>query len=113
MVTFGTPHEGTGKLPNCFSGVICGVLNWIANQFVYFDIVQRNFGPAGYFRDPTHINRYEKYSHFLPSLNNDLSHKGENSLHRERIMSLNKIFLGMFEFDSMVYPPSTAIFSQW
>ena len=51
MVTFGTPHEGVSKVPFCFDGILCGIVNFFARHLVYLDIVQRNFGPAGYFRD--------------------------------------------------------------
>ena len=111
MATFGAPHRGVGKIPQCWNGVFCDSINWVARQFVYFDIVQRLIGPAGYFRDPAHLRRYRKHSHFLAALDNEVE---SNSMaeHKERVESLNAVFLGWFENDHMVYPPETGKFSE-
>ena len=77
MVTFGTPHEGVSKVPFCFDGILCGVINFFARHLVYLDIVQRNFGPAGYFRDQYHVYNFRKYSHFLADLNSESTHTYE------------------------------------
>lgn len=77
MVTFGSPHEGVSKVPFCFEGFICGVVNFFARQLVYFDIVQKNFGPAGYFRDENRIYNFRKYSHFLADLNSESKNTNE------------------------------------
>ena len=112
MVTFGTPHTGTSRVPMCFSGFFCNMLTFLADKFIYFDIVQSHFGPAGFFRDEHDLSTYRKYSHFLPALNNEGDNNSANDIHRLRMESLNKVFLGTFSNDHMIYPKDSAIFSQ-
>lgn len=35
MVTIGGPHMGVDKVPHCFDGSACEVVNSIADKFVY------------------------------------------------------------------------------
>lgn len=35
MVTIGGPHMGVDKIPHCFSGVVCDMVNAIAKALVY------------------------------------------------------------------------------
>lgn len=103
MATFGAPHRGVSAVPNCFHGFFCNIINWVAKQFVYFDLIQSHLGPAGYFRDPAHLAKYRKNSHFLAALDNE-GNSAQNDLHRERMESLNAVFLGWFTEDHMIYP---------
>ncbi len=112
LVTLGTPHTGVDAIPHCFSGLICNTINFFARQMVYFDIVQRNIGPAGYFRDPAQLDRYKRKSHFLAALNNEIGSEGSNDLHHDRMAALEHVFLGWFNKDSMIYPAESALFSE-
>ena len=58
MVTIGGPHMGVDKVPHCFSGEVCGIVNSIAEEFVYYKIAQDLIAPAGYFRDTTKFAAY-------------------------------------------------------
>lgn len=107
MATFGGPHMGVGKVPHCFSGMICNVINHAIDWVVYMGIIQHHIGPAGYFRDPEQLSYYKDHSVFLPSVNNEVNFDQEAY---DRFSGLNKVFLGMFEKDTMIYPPSTAWF---
>jgi len=35
MVTLGGPHMGVDKIPHCFDGVVCDMVNAIARKLVY------------------------------------------------------------------------------
>lgn len=107
MATFGGPHYGVGKLPHCFSGIICTAVNYVVDFGVYWSIAQHYIGPAGYFRDANNLDYYLSHSIFLPNVNNEVTFDQEAY---DRFSSLNNVFLGMFEYDSMIYPPSTAWF---
>ena len=78
---------GVSASPHCFSGMFCTMLNYIIDNLVYFQRIQDNIGPAGYFRDPSDMNIYLKYSVFLPFLNNE---KPENFT-----SSINNRFTGL------------------
>ena len=51
VVTLGGPHMGVDKIPHCFDGIGCEIVNTVAKKFVYLDVVQNWIAPAGYFRD--------------------------------------------------------------
>ncbi|CAI2374488.1 unnamed protein product [Moneuplotes crassus] len=109
MATFGAPHFGVGKFPRCFKGIICDVLNYVVDFGVYWKMIQNHVGPAGYFRDAHHLDYYKDHSTFLPSINNEREFDQEAY---ERMAGLNKVFLGMFSKDGMIYPPSSAWFNE-
>jgi len=68
----GGPNRGVAAIPNCGDGgLMCDIVDFIADNLVYFDIVQDFFGPAGYFRDPRDLEKYLADSVFLPYTNNE------------------------------------------
>lgn len=109
LVTFGGPHMGVGKLPHCFNGIICDTINYVIDWFIYWGIVQKLIGPAGYFRDPAHLDYYKTHSIFLPAVNNEVEFDQEAY---DRFSGLNRVFLGMFAKDTMIYPAETAWFHE-
>ena len=62
---------GVDAVPQCFSGPLCDVINFVAKKLVYTSPVQNFLVPAGYFRDANNIATYKKNSVFLPALNNE------------------------------------------
>ena len=109
FATFGAPHYGVGKLPHCFHGIICDAINYVIDLGIYWTFVQNHIGPAGYFRDAHHLDYYKEHSSFLPSLNNEGEFDQEAY---DRFSSLNKLFLGKFGKDSMIYPGESAWFNE-
>ena len=109
MLTIGGPNMGVDKLPHCFNGAICELINLGIDGIVYFDIVQNDFGPAGYFRDPNDLSTYNRKSVFLPALGNEIDHIYFNR-NKERFINLNAIMLVEFTNDTMIHPKETAIF---
>ena len=102
---------GVDKIPHCFSGVVCDMVNAIAKNLVYEKEVQDNLVPAGYFRDPSNLDGYLKGSVFLPALNNEIEQTSDAALARkQRFEALNGAMLIMFSNDTMISPRETAWF---
>ena len=108
-VSFGAPQMGVGKVPHCFNGIICDVINYFVNWGIYWRIVQNNIGPAGYFRNPNDLETYKAYSKFLPDLNNEVNFDQDAY---NGFSGLNRLFLGMFAKDTMIYPGESAWFNE-
>lgn len=100
---------GVSDVPHCFNGFFCELVNSVARSLVYMGIVQNHFGPAGYFRDPHHMNQYLNDSVFLASLNNERGDSNTLTSQKTNFENLNGALLVMFEQDSMVYPKE----SEW
>jgi palmitoyl-protein thioesterase len=67
-------------------------------------------GPAGYYRDPKHLDSYLKDSCFLPYINNEETSKSDT--YKERFSSLDGLMLVAFTEDTMVYPHESEWFWQ-
>lgn len=87
------------------------MLNYIIDNLVYFQRIQDNIGPAGYFRDPSDIPNYLAYSVFLPYLNNEKTENFTSTIN-DRFTGLNGAMFVMFSNDTMIYPKETAWFWQ-
>lgn len=98
---------GVAASPHCFHGIFCDLINLIVKRMVYFNLIQDYIGPAGYFRDPNHLDIYLKDSVFLPFLNNE---KDPQPDFTSRFTSLNAAMFVMFTNDTMIYPKETAWF---
>ena len=113
LSSIGGPNMGVIDIPHCFSGALCKIVNSVARDFVYTGIVQNILGPAGYFRDTYHYDRYTERSVFLPHLNNEGSDSdADKAARKERFSSLNGLQLMMFTEDSMVYPKESEWFQE-
>lgn len=107
LVTLGGPHRGVAAIPNCGDGgLMCDIVDFIADNLVYFDVVQDFFGPAGYFRDPRDLDKYLADSVFLPYTNNE---RDVSVTINKRFSALNGAMLVMFDADTVVYPKE----SEW
>jgi palmitoyl-protein thioesterase len=110
VVTLGGPHMGVAKVPHCYDGVMCEIVNLVADKLVYSSWAQDWIAPAGYFRDVNEYTEYEKKSVFLPALNNEHSSTAYSDLRKDQFSSVNSVLLGMFSEDTMIYPKETAWF---
>lgn len=108
MLTAGGPHMGVDKVPQCFNGFFCDIVNSVSEEIVYFKIVQDHFGPAGYFRDVSRYSEYLQDSVFLPALNGEIKENMDNA--KARFIKLNGMMLVMFSEDTMIHPKETAQF---
>jgi len=80
---------------------MCDIIDFIADNLVYFDVVQNFFGPAGYFRDPRDLEKYLADSVFLPLTNNERDYDANIN---KRFGELNGAMFVMFSEDTVVYP---------
>lgn len=103
-LSIGGPNMGVSDIPGCFSGELCQYINFVARNLAYYPVIQNILGPAGYFRDPAHMELYLKDSEFLPYLNNEAGTDEAMAAIKARFSSLNGAMLVMFTEDSVVYP---------
>jgi palmitoyl-protein thioesterase len=111
-LSIGGPNMGVTDVPECQSGAICEYVNYVARNLVYFKLIQNYLGPAGYFRDPTHMDSYLTDSVFLPYLNNESGDDATKAAVKARFSALNAAMLVMFTEDSVVYPKESEWFQQ-
>ena len=112
LSSIGGPNMGVADIPQCFEGQICSIVNYVARDLVYYELIQDIVGPAGYFRDPWHMDRYLSGSVFLPYLNNETGEADAMASNKERFSALNGVQLIMFTEDSMVFPKESEWFHQ-
>ena len=117
LSSIGGPNMGVIDIPHCFHGPLCKVINAVARDFVYTGIIQNIVGPAGYFRDTYHMDRYLNGSVFLPYLNNeetssDYDTDEAKAARKANFSALNGVQLMMFTQDTMVYPKESEHFQQ-
>lgn len=106
-VSIGGPQMGVADIPKCTIPGICSVLNWATRELVYSSFIQNIVGPAGYFKDPYHYQRYLEGSTFLADLNNE---RNASALRKENFLNLEKALFVMFSEDTMIFPKETAHF---
>lgn len=108
IISFGSPQNGISDLPPCQPGnIFCEKRNEMIKSKIYSDYIQNNIIQAQYFRD---INNYEKYlekSTFLKYVNNELYKDLE---YYNRLISLNKFVMVMFDQDETLVPKESAWF---
>jgi palmitoyl-protein thioesterase len=112
LLSIGGPNMGVADLPHCFSGKICTMINYVVRQLVYFTEVQDIVGPAGYFRDPHHMDQYLSESVFLRFLNNEAGEDADKASIKARFTALNGLMNVMFDQDTMVYPKESEWFQE-
>jgi len=111
-LSIGGPNMGVSDVPHCFNGAFCEGVNSVARDLVYTPIVQSRLGPAGYFRDPAHMEEYLNDTAFLPYLNNEAGEEADKAAIKARFSGLNGAMLVMFTEDTMVYPKESEWFQQ-
>ena len=60
LVTIGSPNTGFDKVPQCFDGAFCYVINFVANKLEYTGDVQNCLPHSAYFRDANNLTGYKK-----------------------------------------------------
>lgn len=114
VLTIGGPNMGVDAVPGCMSDTgISAKINGIARKFVYFNIIQQHIGPADYFRDTHHYNRYLRKSSYLADLNNEKDTKDASI--KERFSALDGAMFVMFNLDTTVIPKESEWFfsNEW
>lgn len=108
VISIGSPQNGFADLPICEpDSYFCRKKNEYIKSKLYTDYMQENNIQAQYFRD---INDYETYlekSMFLKYVNNELF---KNLEYYEKMISLNRFVMVLFEKDETLVPKETAWF---
>ena len=97
-IAIGTPQRGVGKIPLCFTGIVCYGLQKISSFLIYSSIIQNHVVPAGYY-----VDVFDKESY----LNNEVT---INEKYKERFSQLDKVVLMKFNSDTILYPREGAWF---
>ncbi|KAJ2029031.1 hypothetical protein H4S03_007590 [Coemansia sp. S3946] len=110
LVTFGSPHGGVARIPECASSgdTLCQWMRQLASKGVYSWYIRDHVIQAQYFKDPERIDQYLQYNIFLPDINGELEER--NDVYRERILALDKMVLFKFSEDKMIYPATSPWF---
>lgn len=108
LITFGLPHMGVMDLPVC-NGFFCKGHGDAMLHRVWSPIVQHSIVPAQYFRNPYDMEKYIKYSNFLPIINNERE-SDDNNWRKEKLLLVNKLVIYMFLQDTTVVPKTSAHF---
>jgi len=108
FISFDGPQMGIGSLPKITCPIICPVINSVVGKIIYNDFLQRNLGPAGYYKNKNNYEDFLKYSTFLADLNNEREVKNIN--YKLRFSSLDKILLIKNNQDSVITPRESSWF---
>jgi len=111
-LSMGGPHQGVEKIPGCFTGFWCDLLNDLAETLMYDPLIQDIVAPSEYYRERDNKVAYHWYinnSRLLPFLNNEKSHSLKDE-YKQRFSSMNKVMLIMFGEDETLYPRETSFF---
>ncbi|KAG0244129.1 hypothetical protein BGX31_009781 [Mortierella sp. GBA43] len=109
LITVGSQHNGVADIPGCIEpSVSCKLMRAIAKGGVYNGYVQGRLVQAQYYKDPRNLATYLEKNIFLPDINNELAEK--NPAYKERLISINKLVMFMFQEDVMVKPKETSWF---
>ena len=94
-ISISGPQNGVQKIPGCFTGEWCDMLNTIANNLALLNVTEQHVAPAAYYRETQNLVHYKWYlaqSEYLPYINNEKEHEN-SALYKKRFMSLNRIQL--------------------
>lgn len=107
LITFGSPHGGVARIPECDSGFWCSWMRSLASRGVYSWYIRDHVVQAQYFKDPLRLEEYLQHCVFLPDVNCELSSCPE---YRQRILELESLVMVRFSNDTMIYPALSSWF---
>ncbi|KAL4915809.1 Alpha/Beta hydrolase protein [Aspergillus aurantiobrunneus] len=111
LVTFGSQHNGIAEFQKCtWSDFVCRGAEALLRVGRWSTLVQSQFVPAQYFRDPADLDAYLENSNFLADVNNERVVK--NATYKENLSRLNRFAMFMFEDDKIVHPKETSWFAE-
>jgi palmitoyl-protein thioesterase len=116
LITFGSQHNGIAEFQNCGTfDFLCKAATSLVKSNAWTHYVQGKVVPAQYYRtvnDTTGLpsDEYLEYSNFLADVNNERATKNET--YKERIASLEKFVMFVFEEDVTVIPKQSGWFAE-
>jgi len=116
LVTFGSQHNGISKFQNCGTwDLVCkGAMAAIKGN-AFGEWVQGNIVPAQYYKETNQTTgeptaNYLENSNFIADINNERHNKSAE--YRERLSSLDKFAMYVFEEDKTVIPKESGWFAE-
>lgn len=111
LVTFGSQHNGISEFQSCKVGDwLCHGVESFLRSGRWTQFAQGRVVPAQYFRDPEELDAYLEHSNFLADVNNERAVK--NDSYKERLRTLNRFAMFMFEEDTISIPKESALFAE-
>ena len=111
LVTLGGPNMGVSAYPHYPREHLLGYfMTYIIDAFIYLDIAQRIIAPADYWYDPTHRDRYLKYSSFLARANNEVDFSQER---KDAWLDLNYCLFVKWANDTTIIPRESSWWGQY
>lgn len=116
LVTFGSQHNGIAQFQECGTfDFLCKGATALIKGNAWTDYVQNKVVPAQYYRTVNETtglasDEYLEHSNFLADVNNEREEKNKN--YKERIASLEKFAMYVFEDDLTVIPKESGWFSE-
>ncbi|CAH9075817.1 unnamed protein product [Cuscuta europaea] len=112
FISVGGPNAGVASVPACSNEAWCDGISSVSGMGVYSDYVQTHLAPSGYTKLPNDIPGYLEGCRFLPIINNEIP-GANNTLHKQRFISLQNLVLIMFETDDIVNPTLSSWFGYY
>ena len=100
LITLGSPHGGISELP---------VGPKSLRKVAYSKFAQKNVVPAQYFRDGMNLEKYLRQSSFISDINNEKTNWNRD--YADRMKTLKKLVLIMYQNDSVLVPRESAWFA--
>ncbi|KAL7752038.1 hypothetical protein RI367_002567 [Sorochytrium milnesiophthora] len=137
LVTIGSPHQGIADVPASMckdQGVWCVLARQILQGGAYTSYGQHKVVQATYYKDPlpARFPAYVESSILLADINNEIKpsaltltgtdndgdgdndvHKKKRKEYKERLLTVHKLVMVMFEKDTMIVPKESAWFGTW
>ena len=111
LVTLGSPHNGISEFQACGdSDWVCRSWQGLLRSSTWSSFVQTRLVQAQYFRNLNEYDQYLENSNFLADINNEREVKNES--YRERMETLEKFVMYMFEEDETVVPKESSWFGE-
>ncbi|KAL4875615.1 palmitoyl-protein thioesterase precursor [Aspergillus karnatakaensis] len=111
LVTFGSQHNGISEFQECqWTDFACRGAEALLRWGKWSSLVQSQFVPAQYFRDPAELKPYLQNSNFLADINNERVLK--NQTYKENLSKLNRFAMFLFEDDTIVHPVESSWFAE-
>lgn len=133
LVTVGAQHQGIANVPGCntvptnltsaspslaraVEGEVggrsaCETMQTLVGKGAYLPWVRDHIIQAQYFKDPTNLGAYLRYSIFLPDVNNE--GEAKDPQYARNLGSLEKLVMVRFANDTTVVPRDSAWFGFW
>ena len=106
LITLSGIHQGTFGVP--YLTQLPEELRVLISKYAYEIPIQNALSPPSYWRDPTQLEKYYLYCHFLPDINNEREPK--NEVYRSNMLKLNSFVMTYSDIDEVIMPRESGLF---